>query len=833
MFSLLVQTLIGSTAILAFALLAALVLRRQSAAMRHALLCSVMIALIVLPLAIPFLPTFAPVAKNILPEPTPKPPVVETVRAEPVATMPQFAPMPVSMSEQLPQMTLTPVIQNEVIEQNAEIAQSKIPWGTLVLVTLCSVAIVRLIILVTSLFAAQKLARRATPFQPLAPATLDEVRKRFRVRRDVRVLTDPRVEVPFAANLFRPIVFLPESMRHTGGDRLRLVLMHEMAHIARHDVFWQLLTRVLLAIYWFHPLAWLLAARIRREREFACDDAVLCERENPEDYATVLLDISESIRRRPVSLPGCTVAMAQTPQIEQRIRAILDLHRARQPLSRLTGLLLIFIACTMTAFAGMFSPFEQEQKPSEPEKKLEAPVMPPQEMSEHFATVVASPTPSTADVPRELDVPQIQYKIIVAEIGKKSSSREISGLIAEHLKNQTDNAYGVPLATSEESLNALFESLVEKGKITVVSRPVMMAMDQQYAAMIVGSKEKNTTVEIVPRLQGRQILSNITLKKDVDDADLKMNGKTFQCSTLATLQENVPLFVSGLTMKSDDGESGNEIMLCVTATIIPPKEKEKEKEPPRRNISFQGHVFMPDGTPAKNAVVHYSLFTLLNKGSALSGNMYSSGDKPIFHIIDGSIQTDEQGKYTTKPMQFTEGLPNVIWYAELLSENGEPLPYVSESTVFDNPDDDLQEHDFTLIKAAPVTGTVRYPDGSPARIFAVVFKQTLKTDGSQSLIHARVAVTNADGQFTIYLPSGDYRYFARSNLNDSLVVLNGKGEPSPPPNASEPQTIVIDANKPTELGEIVLRNPREEETDEPIPPDWNHGESYFGPKTKY
>jgi hypothetical protein len=38
----------------------------------------------------------------------------------------------------------------------------------------------------------------------------------------------------------------------------------------------------------------------------------------------------------------------------------------------------------------------------------------------------------------------------------------------------------------------------------------------------------------------------------------------------------VPLFVSGLAMKSDGGEIDKEIILCVTATIVPPEVKEKE-----------------------------------------------------------------------------------------------------------------------------------------------------------------------------------------------------------------------------------------------------------------
>ena len=72
-----------------------------------------------------------------------------------------------------------------------------------------------------------------------------------------------------------PKILLPATASAWPADRIRVVLAHELAHVVRHDWLTQISAELLRALYWFNPLVWLAARRLREESERACDDAVL------------------------------------------------------------------------------------------------------------------------------------------------------------------------------------------------------------------------------------------------------------------------------------------------------------------------------------------------------------------------------------------------------------------------------------------------------------------------------------------------------------------------------------------------------------------------------
>jgi HEAT repeat protein len=165
--------------------------------------------------------------------------------------------------------------------------------------------------------------------------------------------------MPVAAGIVRPSVIMPADADAWSESRLRIVLLHELAHVKRRDCLTHLVAQAACAVYWFNPLAWIAAKRIRTERERACDDLVIAAGTRGSDYADQLLEIARAMQgdRFPGLLAGGSLAMAHRSQLEGRLIAILDPRVPRVAVSRLRAAAAVALCCAAVAPLGAIQPW--------------------------------------------------------------------------------------------------------------------------------------------------------------------------------------------------------------------------------------------------------------------------------------------------------------------------------------------------------------------------------------------------------------------------------------------------------------------------------------------
>src|SRR5215510_12421002 len=175
---------------------------------------------------------------------------------------------------------------------------------------------------------------------------IKELSEAFGIRRSVRLLFSDKQVSPMTWGVWSHTILLP-SAAADWEERRRLVLAHELAHVKRNDGALQIFVQIVCSVYWFNPLVWYAEHRVRIERELACDDRVLSLGAAAADYADHLVQVVRGLRAQR-ALSFASVSMAAPSQLESRLISILDAGARRRTLSK-TGTVLL---CT---FAGLLT----------------------------------------------------------------------------------------------------------------------------------------------------------------------------------------------------------------------------------------------------------------------------------------------------------------------------------------------------------------------------------------------------------------------------------------------------------------------------------------------
>ena len=154
-------------------------------------------------------------------------------------------------------------------------------------------------------------------------ALLRRLTREYGIDRPVVLLQNGATDVPVTWGVVYPVVLLPENADEWDEEQRIAVLTHELAHVKRFDALSQMLGQVVLALLWFHPLAWMAVRRMRQEREHACDDFVLTAGARASRYADDLLGLARRLAR-PTAPAAAALAMARRSELEGRLLAILD-----------------------------------------------------------------------------------------------------------------------------------------------------------------------------------------------------------------------------------------------------------------------------------------------------------------------------------------------------------------------------------------------------------------------------------------------------------------------------------------------------------------------------
>ena len=170
-----------------------------------------------------------------------------------------------------------------------------------------------------------------TPADSKLQQRFEELVKQINLNKTPRLLISLKTDIPMAMGWLKPVILIPTAMLSgLTPAQLDMLILHELAHIRRHDYlvnFFQTLVETLL---FFHPAVRWVSKQMRNEREYCSDDIAVNVSGNPIAYAHTLADTASLCskhlhKHRSHAIPNMAMA-ASGGDLKQRVVRLVDQH---------------------------------------------------------------------------------------------------------------------------------------------------------------------------------------------------------------------------------------------------------------------------------------------------------------------------------------------------------------------------------------------------------------------------------------------------------------------------------------------------------------------------
>ncbi len=553
----------------------------------------------------------------------------------------------------------------------------------------------------------------------------------LKVDRAVRLFKSAAVATPMTFNWRGAVILIPAELERTAtAEQCSAAILHELVHVERFDFAWQLLLRLVEAIYWFHPLQWLFSRSMTGTRELVCD-AVCARHLGSTCYAGSLIELCGRVRK--LSLPAVGLAMARSSRLRQRL---VNLERVGTAVrSRATHAQLAVLATmigVLVAAAGTVAPVAAVARPAQKVTK-----------ESDAKTNGASNVSGRLVDDRGEPFREIEVKARIT-IWYSFASKEKPVFLERAVRTDRDGRFvleslAAPKPDSRYEFRLQSPQFVSVNKSVTSEKIVNGALGDLNPSRLVAAGGR--VLDPNGRPVAKAVVTVVAVGgKPSDDSLPETMKERVETDASGRFTANVPAYREyGLMVRSDAG--------AIVRIVVPEGTETLADIPLARGVTVSGRVLTKDGRPIAGCVVclksndDQSLRTELTVGSQ------------ELAINDFRV-TDSDGRFRFSPVLGSFLVHLVPRNEAFRADSAEfrravdPPPFVPVALRLDR----AGERAITLIEAptAKVSGTIRKEDGSPAAGLTV--RLMIPPQGGNSYLNLGETRTDPQGHFSLQAP---------------------------------------------------------------------------------
>lgn len=179
---------------------------------------------------------------------------------------------------------------------------------------------------------------------------LETCTQKLNIKKQIYAYETSYLRSPCLYGLWKPRIYLPEDISTIAdANQLTHILMHELIHYKRKDLWFNSLWALAVGMHWYNPLAWVSIRKMRADQEVSCDASALealGEREAV-PYGMTLLMLSRSFSQAPATRINLSHFGDNKYEAKRRIMMITKFKKGSYKLSAAAVLLVVVLGAIL------------------------------------------------------------------------------------------------------------------------------------------------------------------------------------------------------------------------------------------------------------------------------------------------------------------------------------------------------------------------------------------------------------------------------------------------------------------------------------------------------